>query len=269
MPHLRPIKIKTISNMKQLIQFLSIALLATAFFTNCKNSTNPSTEATVVDSMAAYEPIVAGYWMNKAWWETLQKTKSPHEAAKHLGLAGVTVDKDSTGAWTAVVNYAFHEGMIYKLQPAEGGNFALINTDDNNSVAHEFKFNADKTVFLDSFEMVRIGDANMDDADLSAGIVSGTYSLKGKPGDVTFSSNGSISGLEGYDRYDVLFDYIEDQLQADEIMLIKPNTDGDRDFYVFEIKGNQLLLSTIEEKMNKDSSTVYSKGKVKYELTKK
>lgn len=256
--------------MKNLIFILFVAFFTAALFSNCKNNSAPATEATTVDSTDTKGAAAAGYWMNKAWWETLQNTKSPHEASKHLGVAGVTVTQDdSTGAWTAVVNYAFHEGMVYKLQAVDGGNFTLINTEDNNSVAHQFKFNADKTVWLDSFEMVKIGDAQMDDADLAGNIINGTYSLKGKPGDVVFYSNGSVSGLEGYESYDILFDYIEDQLQADEMMLIKPGDAGERDFYVFEAKGNQLLLSTIEEKMDKDSVTYYEKGKVKYELMRK
>lgn len=254
--------------MKILIQFLFFVLLVVALFTNCNNNQAPTAEATAVDSTKVDAAAAEGYWVNKAWWETLRSTLSPHEAAKHLGVAGVVVDKDSSGAWTAVVNYAFHEGMIYKLK-AEGNSFTLINTDDNNSVAHHLKFNADNSVWLDSFEMVRIADSKMKDNQLSTNILSGTYSLKGGKRDVIFGKDGSLAGLEGYNQYEILFDYIEDQLQADELMLIKPNTDGDRDFYVFQLKGNQLLISNIDETIDKDSATVYKIGKVKYELTKK
>ena len=250
--------------MKKQIQFLAIALLAAALCTQCKNNPSPAT----TDGTASNGAAAEGYWVNKAWWEVLQSTKSPHEASKHLGVAGVAVDQDSAGAWTAVVNYAFHEGMIYKLKAADGPNFTLVNTEDS-TVAHQFKFNADKTVFLDSFEMLRIGDAKMKEADYSGQLLGGTYALKGGKADVVFGKDGSLTGLPGYAGYEVLYDYIEDQLAADELMLIKSNTDGERDFYVFQAKGNQLLLSTIEETMDKDSITVYKTGKVKYELTRK
>jgi hypothetical protein len=250
------------------LQILSIVLLATAIFTNCKNSPAPGTEGSFVDTLAVNESYVEGYWVNKAWWETLQSTKSPLQASSRLGVAAIVVQKDSTGAWEAAVNYAFHEGMIYKLRPAEDGNFTLLYN-EGEPKAHDFKLNADKTVFLDSFEMVRIGDGMMDDTDLSAGIVDGSYSLKGKPVEVTFWSNGSVSGLDGYDRYEFLFDYVVDEVGADQMMLIKTNSDMERDFYVFEVKGNQLLLYTIDEKLDKDNNTVYEKGKVMFELTKK
>jgi hypothetical protein len=254
--------------MKSQIQFLAIALFAVAFFTNCQNNPTPATEANAVDSTAAFEPGVEGYWVNKGWWETLNSTKSPRKAAEKLGVAAVVVSKDSTGEWQAVVNYAFHEGMSYKLKPAEGGNFALINAAGGEK-AHEFRFNADKTVFLDSFQMTRLGDGQMDDTDMFSGIVSGAYTLKGKPGgDVSFYSNGTVSGLEGYEGYDVQFDYIEDAVGADELMLIKPGGE-ERDFYIFEIKDKQLLLSPTEEVTDKDGVSRYKKGKVKYELTKK
>lgn len=254
--------------MKKLIQILSMALLVGALFTNCNNSQTASTETTAADSIATtYEPVVEGYWVNKAWWETLQSTKSPHKAAEKLGIAAVVVQKDSTGAWQAVVNYAFHEGGAYKLQPAEGGNFALMNPEGGDK-QHDFIFNPDSTVFLDSFQMIRIGDGQMDDFDIQSGIIGGNYSLKGKQGGtVNFASNGTISGLEGYQGYDILFDYIEDVVGADEVMLIKAGSD-ERDFYVFELKDKQLLLYPVDEITGKDGSTTYKKGKVKYELTK-
>ncbi len=254
--------------MKSLIQSLAIASLVAAFFTNCQNNPAPDADATTVDSTAAFEPGVEGYWVNKAWWETLNSTKSPRKAAEKLGVAAVVVSKDSTGEWQAVVNYAFHEGMNYKLKATEGGNYALLNTDSGER-AHEFLFKADKTVFLDSFQMTRLGDGQMDDTDMFSGIVSGAYTLKGKTGgDVSFYSNGTVSGLEGYEGYDVQFDYIEDAVGADEIMLIKPGGE-ERDFYIFEIKDKQLLLSPSEEVTDKDGITRYKKGKVKYALTKK
>lgn len=259
---------KHTTNMKNLIKTLALALCVVAIFTNCQNNPTPAGEATAADSTAINEPVVEGYWVNKGWWETLNSTKSPRKAAEKLGVAAVVVQKDSTGAWEAVVNYAFHEGGTYKLQPAEGGNFALMNAEGGDA-AHQFLFNADNTVYLDSFQMTRLGDGQMDDTDMFSGIVSGAYTLNGKPGgDVSFYSNGTVSGLTGYETYEVLFDYIEDAVGADELMLIKPGGE-ERDFYIFEIKDNKLLLSTVDEITNKDGSGVFKKGKVKYDLTKK
>lgn len=253
--------------MKNLLSFLFAALIVAAMFTNCKNSAAPGTEGATADTTAAYEPVVEGYWVNKAWWETLQSTKSPYEAAKKLGVAGVTVSKDSTDAWIAWVNYAFHEGMEFRLQPAEGGHFALLNTEDG-TVGHQFLFNADSTVYLDSFQMVRIGDGQMDDMDIQGMLISGNYMLKGKTGDVNFASNGSLTGIDGYETYEILFDYVVNPVGDDELMLIKPGGE-ERDFFVFEIKGNQLLLSPVEEITDKKGVSSFKTGPVKYELTKK
>lgn len=261
--------------MKNLLQTLAFALLATVLFTHCKNSpATPPADAPAADTTAAQAPPrpdaspAEGYWVNKQWWETLQRTKSPEKAAKELGVAGAAIRKDSTGAWEAVVNYAFHEGMAYRVKPTGGSSYDFVNT-EIKQIEHNFRLNPDQSAQLDSFAMVRIGDGQLSDAFLSNSIVGGTYAIKSSKRDVVFGPDGSLTGLEGYVGYEVLFDYIEDQLQADEIMLIKPGEYGERDFYVFQFKGNQLLLTTIEEKTDKDAVTTFKKGKVKYELTRR
>ncbi|MEK7257029.1 MAG: hypothetical protein AAB316_19905, partial [Bacteroidota bacterium] len=213
-----------------------------ALFTNCQNNPSANADKTAADTVAA-DVKIEGVWVNKAWWETLESTKSPRKAAEKLGIAGVTIQQDSTGKWLGVVNYAFHEGGEYELKPVEGGNFQLLET-EGKTKQHDLTVLSDSTLRIDSFDLVRFGDLQMDDTDFTAGIVSGTYSLKGKPGDVIFYSNGSVSGLEGYESYDVVLDYVVDEVGADEIMLIKPG--DERDFYAFVIKGNQLLLSMVD-----------------------
>lgn len=264
--------------MKNLLQTLALALLATLVFTRCNNgpATPPTEEAPAADTTVAVQAPqpradaspAEGYWVNKRWWETLQRTKSPEKAAKDLGVAGAAVRKDSTGNWEAVVNYAFHEGMAYRVKPTRDSSYDFVNM-EIKEVEHNFRLNPDQTAQLDSFVMVRIGDGQMSDTYFSNSIVGGTYSIKSSKGDVVFGADGKLTGLDGYVGYEVLFDYIEDQLQADEIMLIKPGEYGERDLYVFQFKGKQLLLSTIEEKTDKDAVTTFKKGKVKYELTRK
>mgnify|MGYP000119550214 CR=1 FL=1 len=244
------------------------SLLCATIFFQCTNKPAPTdSEATTASTTATEVSKIEGYWVNDAWWQSLLNTRSPKKAAEFAEIAAADIHLDS-GQWVADMAYNWHEGMRYTVQ-ASGGKFALINATDDGSKAHEIEIQPDGSIHLDTFAFVRIGDSKTGFAVISATILGGTYTLKGKNTKVVLNADGTVSGLAGYARYELLTDYITDQVVtddggADQMMLYKTDSDLP-EFFVFKLEGGQMSLFPLIEK---EEEQIYVPGKVRYVLVK-
>jgi hypothetical protein len=119
-------------------------------------------------------------------------------------------------------------------------------------------------MYLDSLKMVRLGDAFTGFNVIASTLVGGQYDMGGKT--VVLNPNGTVVGLDDYIRYEMLLDYVAEDVHADQIMLSKEGRTPD--FYAYRLEGNKLQLFEIDDVGSK-ADFKYEVGKMKYELTKK
>lgn len=244
-------KIKTLST------GLAFCLL---IFTNCKEKTAEGTDQNV---QAAIPANLGGYWVNDAWWRELQSTKSPMKAAEKLGDASAVIFHQDSTKWLADVSYNWHEGQQLTLRTKDGG---LQVYDPKSAAVRQYLLvpQPDGSIHLDSLPFVRLGDAFTGFNVISHTLVGGQYDLGGKT--VVLNPNGTVIGLDDYYRYELLLDYVAEDVHADQLMLSKEGREPE--FYAFKIEGTHLQLFEIDDKGGKDEFK-YEVGKLKYDLAKK
>jgi len=228
---------------------------------SCKDAPNSANNnATTPPAIPA---DLGGYWVSDVWWQELKSTQSPMKAASKLDYVAAAIFREDNGNWLADMSYNWHEGQQLTLRTKDGG---LQIYDPQNAAVRAYSFvpQPDGSIHLDSTPMVRLGDAFTGFNTIAHTIVGGSYDWKGKQ--VVFNPNGTVVGLEDYYRYELLLDYVTDEVGADQLMLSKEGKTPD--FYAFKIEGNRLQLSALEDVGGKDEFQ-YKVGKVKYDLLKK
>ncbi len=119
-------------------------------------------------------------------------------------------------------------------------------------------------MLFDSIPMLRLGDAFSGFHAIASALVGGQYDLGGKT--VVFNPNGTIVGLGDYAQYEMLLDYVTEDVRADQIQLSKEGQAPD--FFAFKIDGDKLQLYEVKDLGGKGEFH-YEVGSLKYELTKK
>ncbi|MBI1226039.1 MAG: hypothetical protein GC192_12455 [Bacteroidetes bacterium] len=232
-------------------------ILLVAILGSCNNSNNNAGSAKIPDN-------IGGYWVNATWWQELQNTKSPMKAAEKTGdvAAAIFHHEDST-RWLVDLSYGWHEGQQLTLRTKDGG---LQVYDPMNATVHQYNLvpQSDGSIHLDDTPMVRLGDAYTGFNVIAHTLVGGQYDLDGKT--VVFNPKGTVVGLDDYYRYELLLDYVAEDVPADQLMLSKEGRTPE--FYAFKIEGNHLLLYEIDDMGGKEEFK-YEVGKLKYDLVKK
>jgi hypothetical protein len=234
------------------------------FFTNCNEKTaeGNATEGQTASVQLAPSDLV-GYWVNDAWWKEVQSTKSPKKAAANLkGIAGAIVLQNGEQT-TANLSYNWHEGMQYAIRTREGKQELF---DPNNAATGTLPLTplADGAVKFDSSALVRLAPTIEGAKAVGNAVLGGEYDLKGQK--VVFNPNGTVAGLEGYNYYDLLLDYVVDEVGTDQLSFSKDGSDPK--FYAFKWEGDHLIISEIDDVGGKDQF-LYKVGKLRYDLVKK
>ncbi len=229
-------------------------------FTSCREKT---AEGTASNVQATIPTDLGGYWVSDAWWQELQSTKSPMKAAAKLNDVAAAIFRQDSSKWLADMSYGWHEGQQLTLRTKDGG---LQIYDPLNAAVRPYSLvpQPDGSIHLDSTAMVRLGDPFTGFNAIASTLIGGQYDWGGKT--VVFNPNGTVVGLEDYYRYELLLDYVVDEVGADQLMLSKEGQSPE--FYAFKIEGNKLQVFSLEDIGGKDAFQ-YKVGKVKYDLTKK
>ncbi len=218
---------------------------------------------------ASNEPSsIEGYWINEAWWQLLQTTRSPRQAAEKGEIAGITIRQDS-GQWVALFNYNWHEGMDYGLPPGQNGKFPLASRYEGaEGPLPTLALTPEGKLVVDSFTFIRLGDAATGYNKIRAATLAGAYTLP-DGAKVQLNDDGTLSGLPGgYQSYDLLNDYIIDEVGEDQLMLFK--ADNEPEFFAYRFNGSKLQIFTITAySVDPEAMPTYSLGAMAFELTRK
>ena len=243
---------------------LTTLFFSILFFTSCQEGTtggNPTEQQSSGKLLSTADLV--GYWVNEAWWEKVKATKSPKQAA--VGLNGISgaILLENEGAVIANLSYNWHEGAQYAVRTREGKQEFYDPANAATALLPLVPLE-NGTVKFDGQAMVRLA-TGLDGAKTAANaVLGGEYDLNGKK--VVFNPNGTVVGLEGYNYYDIKFDYIDDMVDADQMTL---SFDGSEPVvFAFRYEGNHLFIAEIED-VGGSGKFDYRVGKVKWDLTKK
>lgn len=214
-------------------------------------------------NIAKFPDNLGGYWVNDIWFQELKNTKSPMKAAEKAGEVAAAIFHQDSTKWLVDFSYNWHEGQQLTVRSKDG---ALQIYDPLNAAAHQSTLvpKPDGSILIDATPMVRLGDAYTGFNVIASTLVGGNYDLGGKA--VVFNPKGTVVGLDDYYRYELLLDYVAEDVHADQIMLSKEGRTPE--FYAFKIEGNHLQLYEIDDIGSKDEFK-YEVGKLKYDLVKK
>ncbi len=234
------------------------------FSFGCKEGTTGgnSTEQQASGKLLSTADLV-GYWVNETWWEKVKATKSPKQAA--VGLNGISgaILLESEGKVIVNLSYNWHEGAQYGVRTREGKQEFY---DPNNAATALLPLIPleNGTVKFDDQTMVRLATSLEGAKTVAHAVLGGQYDLNGQQ--VVFNPNGTVVGLEGYNYYDIKFDYIDNMVDADQMTL---SLDGSQPVvFAFKYEGDHLIISEIED-MGGSGKFDYKVGKVRWDLTKK
>jgi hypothetical protein len=243
------------------MRILTVLIFLATFSWACQSGNKP-------DAGPDAPSRIEGYWINEAWWQLLQATRSPRQAAEKGEIAGITVRQDS-GQWVALFNYNWHEGMGYLVPPGQGGRFPLAAMyEGDESPLPTLVLTPEGKLTLDSFTFIRLGDADTGYNKIRAATLAGAYALPdGTP--VQFQEDGALSGLPGgYQSYDLLNDYIMDEVGENQLMLFKQPDEPE--FFAYRFNGAKLEIFTITaSSVDPEAMPTYALGELAFELMKK
>ncbi len=204
-----------------------------------------------------------GYWVNEAWWEKVKATKSPRQAA--VGLNGISgaILLDDKGKILANLSYNWHEGAQYSVRTRDGKQEFYDPNNAATALLPIISVDHDVAKF-DGQTMVRLAPSLEGAKAVAYAVLGGEYELNGKT--VVFNPKGTVVGLEGYNYFDIKFDYMDDPVGADQMTL---SFDGSQPVtYAYKYEGDHLIISEIED-VGGSGEFNYKVGKVKYNLKKK
>jgi len=198
-------------------------------------------------------------WVNEAYIKELLLSKSPRKAQDMDGvyLDAIIIYKDTPNE--ASINYGFHEG-------GEG----IIVHDE--SLYFETGGERVKMEILEKDKRIKIGKETFIKCESDKNL-SETFLFQGKyketSNSVIFKSNGEVTGLNGYNKYSVVSDYIGPGSQVDQLSF--RNVDGKKETYGFKFLSDSLFIYNLNC-LDYDSSNGFclqvEYGTLKYKLIK-
>lgn len=245
--------------MKKLNLLAGLAFVV-LLFTHCKEQTAEAGNQAA--QTVNLPPNLSGYWVNEAWWKELLSTRSPKKAAEKSGdIAAAIIHQDSS-KWLADLSLAWHEGQQLTLRVFDGG-LQLYDPTNAAVTALPVVPKPDSSLQIGTVTMVRLGESFTGANAIAHTVMGGQYTLGGKT--VVFNPNGTVVGLDNYYRYELLLDYVTDEVGADQLLLSREGEGPE--FYAFKFEDKKLLLYNLDDVGGKDDFQ-YKVGKLRYELTK-
>ncbi len=231
--------------MKKTIHFLVFVL----FFINssCQNQSNNGTKSpevvakTNVSSNKNYPNELQGFWINMAYLQKLQEGKTPLSEIQKIGIKENGVTSFEISDSSASAGFNFHEGMACTLKNTSENRFEVLNADNNNEKAFDLEVISKTYIKIGKTEMSKIGTTKAGVDGLDFLLIGGKYSLDNKT--VELKEDGTISGLENYTHYSILYDYIGEENAPDQLEL---STDDEvSTYFAFKIDKKTLTSNQL------------------------
>ena len=191
---------------------------------------------TTAEAMPAGTVAFNGGWVNSKYVQTLRQSKSPRVAQGAAELSALVVP--SMTDQPALLIWGFHEASDYVLKTEADGRTSL-----HNAAGEECTYVLEYAPEGDSLKVgkdwfVRLASGNKPDQAANEYLFAGQYRLGDR--EVTFASDGKVTGLDSIRYYKPNLDYIDAGMQVDQVQLGR--TADSLKTYSFSIRNNTLSL---------------------------
>jgi hypothetical protein len=228
--------------MRKLLVLMSLALCWA-----CKPATPAEiqevTETASVTTTTTEVPF-AGSWVAETYYNSIQKNKSPRVAQELVDECYIHILPSKHD--TAYMGYNFHEiGPKLRLVE-ENGKYAYwaVQGDSLHARAFTIEHPDPEHLLLNDVRFVKINATHIQNLPLvlEAILFKGKYK-NSDGGEVVFTEDGVVTGLDNFTKYHVRTDYMDAGLQIDQVGF---KADGVKPvFYGFTYKGDVLELYEI------------------------
>ena len=243
--------------MKNLILLLSICSIS--FSIGCKNQ---STDNQSVASTPSSNPkmdtfaVLRGAWVNAKYLDALNKGVTLGKVQFDNTTEVTTLDIDSSNVQ---MGFNFHEGMGCVLHKLDEKFFSLYDTEGSGEKREDIEIINDHTIKVGKATLTKVGMGKRSEVILANTLVGGQYRLDQTT--VQFKDDGTVTGLEPYTHYNILFDYNGEINPPNQIGLISKN--DKTDYFAFEKQKTNLTLFDMRcVKKDGDICLKQVKGKV-------
>ena len=230
--------------------------------------TQEVTETASITTTTGEVPF-SGTWLAETYYNSIQKDKSPHVAQELVDECFIHIlpsKKDS-----AFMGYNFHEiGPKLRLVEENGAyTFWAEQGDTLHAQAFTIEQPDPNHLVLNDIRFVKINATHIQNLPLilESILFKGKYK-NSEGGEVVFTENGDVTGLDNFTKYHVRTDYMDAGLQMDQVGFKAPGVKPI--FYAFKYKGDVLELYEIKcLEMDKQSGVCQFAdfGKKLYTLT--
>ncbi len=212
--------------------------LTMLFFVACNNQNTSNTAATstsksdtAIDTFAT----LRGAWVNAKYLEAMNKGITLGKMQFDNTSEVTTLDIDSS---SVQMGFNFHEGMSCVLHKLDDKFYSLYDTEGSNEKRDDIEVIDDRTIKVGKATLKKVGVGKKSEVILANTLVGGHYMLNQTT--VQFNDDGSITGLEPYTHYNILFDYNGETNPPNQIELISNNEKTD--YFAFEKQKTGLTL---------------------------
>jgi len=216
-----------------------------------KDSFNPSKENTTSSetALASAAGQLCGNWISLPYIENIKKTKSIYPFRKAAVPLFIFLNKEELLTSDAIMHgFTAHEGgydVNIKFDDAQKEFVINGKSDDptfKNFVGLQRSGSDLEIKYKDKSDRYTRFEADIQN-ELRRILFDGNYSEKDTSNTITFNNNGDVN-FRGYTQYEIIYDFTDEALNFDGIMLENKNQ---KDLYQFKISGKTLVLQKMIE----------------------
>lgn len=232
--------------------FSALILLIASSCGNKETQATASNQAEIIttDSATCVVNPLMGNWLNSSYHKAILDNLSPYKSLKLIGdFSEILVEENSV---SLVYNNSESEKLTFTKESGEKFVLKLSNGLDLTYNGNNKAQIVGKKINESFAKVEKPGDGRSTvEQFVMSRLIAGTYNSKTSK--VSFSENGSVSGIENYSFYKVYT--VFEELSDFDIMEFR-DAAGKASFKAWEIKNDELILFNIQP----GTSYIFEKG---------
>ena len=202
---------------------------------NTSNASAPISPALKNKALADSFAILRGAWVNAKYLDGMNKGTALSKIQFQNTEEVTTLDIDSSNVQ---MGFNFHEGTGSTLHKLDEKHFTLVSNEGSGEMKEKIEIVDDQTIKVGKATLKKVGVDKTSGVILGYQLVGGQYQFNQTP--VQFNEDGTITGLDPYTHYNILYDYNGEIDPPNQVELI--STSEKSDYFAFEKQKNGLTL---------------------------
>jgi len=231
--------------------------------TEKKEQTESKSEEIATIKFVALSDNHIGFWVNEEYYEALKESNSTKIAGESGSDDFYRISNDNS-----IMNLNIHEGGADNLLLMNSENKGQIFSSDTTESYSKIQFQ-NGTLLTDSKKYIKAPNGENGFNELvNSAFISGKYLLNGI--EVEFKANGTLTGLDSIQKFELNLDYNDAGMQYDKIYL-QFNNEKETRTYLYRFNSDTLTISKIDCKTQAedyDYCVEVEKGETVYKMIK-